>query len=92
MDNSVNNFVERLWQFKLVYAFTPYLVLSSYTQYDNGSRDIGVNNRLRWTIAPGRDIYLVWNYGWERPLDRPLSNSIPISNQIALKLRWTWQW
>jgi len=86
------NFVERLWQFKLVYAFTPYLVLSSYTQYDNGSRDIGVNNRLRWTIAPGRDIYLVWNYGWERPLDRPLSNSIPISNQIALKLRWTWQW
>ncbi|NOZ12197.1 MAG: carbohydrate binding family 9 domain-containing protein [Acidobacteria bacterium] len=86
------NFVERLWQFKLVYAFTPDLVLSSYTQYDNSSREIGVNNRLRWTIAPGRDIFLVWNYGWEQPLYRPLSRSIPLSNQIALKCRWTWRW
>ncbi len=85
------NFVEWLWQFKVIYAFTPDLVLSSYTQYDNDSRDIGLNNRLRWTIAPGRDIYLVWNYSWERPLDRPLSSSIPLSNQIALKFRWTWR-
>jgi len=85
------NFVERLWQFKAIYAFTPDLILSSYTQYDNDSRDIGLNNRLRWTIAPGRDIYLVWNYGWERPVDRPMTHSIPLANQIALKFRWTWR-
>ncbi|MCK5878364.1 MAG: carbohydrate binding family 9 domain-containing protein [Holophagae bacterium] len=85
------NFVKRLWQFKLIYAFTPDLVLSSYTQYDNDSREIGFNNRLRWTLTPGRDIFLVWNYGWERPVDRPLTNSIPLANQIALKFRWTWR-
>ncbi len=85
------NFIERLWQLKVVYAFTPDLVLSSYTQYDNGSREIGLNNRLRWTISPGRDIYLVWNYGWKRPLERPLFGSIPLSNQVAVKFRWTWR-
>jgi len=85
------DFIERIYQFKAIYSFTPDLSLSSYTQYDSDSMEIGMNNRLRWTIKPGRDIFFVWNYGWYREFDRPITSSIPDYNQIAIKLRWTWR-
>ncbi len=85
------HFVQRLWQFRAVYAFTPNLVLSSYTQYDSESNDMGVNNRLRWTIKPGRDLFVVWNHGWHRPFDAGLRDMAPVFDQLAVKLRWTFR-
>ena len=35
------------------------------TQYDNVSRQVGLNSRLRWTWRPGCDFFLVFNQGWE---------------------------
>jgi len=52
-------FTQRLWHLKVAYAFTPDLVLSSYTQYDSGSRNLGTNSRLRWTLQPGNDLFVV---------------------------------
>jgi hypothetical protein len=88
---ATGDFIERVYQFRGVYAFTPDLSFSSFTQYDSISREIGMHNRLRWTIKPGRDVFVVWNYGWFREFDRPVSSSIPEYNQIAIKLRWTWR-
>jgi hypothetical protein len=85
-------FVQRLWQLNLAYAFNPNLVLTSFLQYDNESQNIGNNMRLRWTIKPGNDLFIVWNRGWKRILltldDRPI---VPDSELIAVKLRWTFR-
>jgi hypothetical protein len=71
-----------------VYSFTPDLVLSAYVQYDTETRDLGLNGRLRWTIRPGTDVYLVWNRGWqETGTDR--YNLAPQAEQVTLKVRWT---
>jgi hypothetical protein len=86
------NFAERLWQLNVVYAFTPDLLLSEYTQYDNDSNNLGINTRLRWTIKPGTDLYVVWNHGWLHPEDEERWSVLkPISDQAVVKLRYTWR-
>jgi hypothetical protein len=86
------NFVQRLWQLNLAYAFNPNLVLTSFLQYDNESQNIGNNLRLRWTIKPGNDLFVVWNRGWRRIVLTPDDLSIvPDSELFAVKLRWTFR-
>lgn len=85
-------FLQRLYQVRVVYAFSPDLVLTAYTQYDSESRNLGTNTRLRWTIRPGCDAYLVWNHGWTSPPGAPLSQLAPEADQIVAKLRWTFRW
>ena len=85
------DFIQRLWQLKTVYAFSPDLIVSAFAQYDSESRDLGVNSRLRWTIQPGRDLFLVWNRNWQRTLD-PGYRLEPDSDQVVVKLRWTTLW
>ncbi len=60
---SQGNFVQRLWTVQGTYAWSPNLVLSSLVQYDTESQNIGTNTRLRWTIKPGNDLFIVWNRG-----------------------------
>ena len=86
------NFIQRLWQLKVAYAFTPDLILSSYTQYDSESHNLGTNTRLRWTLRPGKDLYIVWNHGWEHPIgSNNRSTFQPVSDQLVVKLRWTFR-
>jgi len=86
------NFVQRLWQLQGAYAWSPNLVLSSFIQYDTESQNVGTNTRLRWTIKPGNDLFIVWNRGWQRLVLSPSETSIvPQSDVITVKLRWTFR-
>jgi hypothetical protein len=86
------NFVQRLWSVQGAYAWNPNLVLSSFIQYDTESQNVGTNTRLRWTIKPGNDLFIVWNRGWQRLVLSPQETSIvPQNDFIALKLRWTFR-
>lgn len=84
------NFVQRLWQQRVEYAFNQYLTLTLYGQYDSQSNSFGMNNRFRWTIEPGKDLFLVWNRGWQRSVAEPRDLSlIPDTEFVGVKLRWT---
>ena len=86
------NFTFRLWQLKAVYAFNPDLSLATFTQYDSESENLGLNARLRWTIQPGRDLFVVWNRGWKRPLSEGSPYFLaPETDQVIVKLRWTFR-
>jgi hypothetical protein len=86
------SFVQRLWQMQGAYAWNPNLVLSSFIQYDTESQNVGTNTRLRWTIKPGNDLFIVWNRGWQRLVLSPRETSIvPQSDVVAVKLRWTFR-
>lgn len=85
-------FIQRLYQLNLAYAFSPNLVFTNYLQYDNESHNIGNNMRLRWTIRPGNDLFVVWNRGWTRLiLTRDDLSIIPDNEVLAVKLRWTFR-
>jgi len=87
----VGNFVQRLWSVRVAYAWSPNLVLSSFLQYDTESQNIGTNTRLRWTIKPGNDLFVVWNRGWQRIVTDPHVSIVPQRDLVAIKLRWTFR-
>ena len=85
------DFIQRLLQWKTFYAFSPDLIVSAFTQYDSESRDLGLNTRLRWTMRPGCDLFLVWNRNWKRLL-LPNDTFTRDADQVVLKVRWTSLW
>lgn len=85
------NFVQRLWEFQGAYAWNPNLILTSFIQYDTESQNVGSNTRLRWTIKPGNDLFIVWNRSWQKLLTRPGLTLVPDTDLIAVKLRWTFR-
>ena len=85
------NFVQRLWQSNLSFAWNPHVVLTSFIQYDTESQNVGTNTRLRWTFKPGRDLFVVWNRGWRRVLYTPDLALRPDSEFFAIKLHWTFR-
>lgn len=60
------NFVARVLTARADYAFTPLLTLSNFVQFDNESRNLGWQSRVRWILKPGNDLFLVFNQGWQQ--------------------------
>ena len=58
------NFNTNLIRFLGDFDFTPFISFSSNIQYDDISENIGMNNRFKYTITPGSDIYFVYNHNW----------------------------
>lgn len=86
------DFIEQLWQQKTIFAFSPNLVLSLYSQYDSVSGNLGTNARLRYTIRPGADLFVVWNRGWIHPPDADTGTELDLEgDQAIVKLRWAWR-
>ena len=86
------NFQQKLWQFQGAYAWNPNLIFTSFIQYDTDSNSVGTNNRLRWTIKPGNDLFVIWNRNWQKIITSPTLSLVPQSDLIAVKLRWTFRY
>lgn len=82
------DFTQELFGGRLRLNFSPDLEFSSFVQYDNDTRELGANTRLRWTFLPLGDLFVVYNHnvqnlteGWE------LS-----SNQLLIKLSYAFRY
>lgn len=82
-------FVQDLVGTRLSLNVSPDLQVNSFVQYDNESRDVGTNTRLRWTFSPVGDLFVVYNHN--------LRTADPItgvrqwgfdSNQFLVKLQY----
>ena len=58
------NFKTNLTRFLGDFDFSPFISFSSNIQYDDVSKQLGMNNRFKYTITPGSDIYFVYNHNW----------------------------
>jgi hypothetical protein len=58
------HFVARIFTSNVSYAASPSLSLSNLIQYDNRSRNLGWQSRIRWTLQPGNDLFFAFNQGW----------------------------
>jgi hypothetical protein len=85
------NFTTRLYQFNSVFAFSVSKILTANLQYDSESRNLGANVRLRWTIKPGSDLFIVWNRGWEKSPGASAGQFAPQADQLLVKMRWTFR-
>jgi len=80
------NFNENIYELKADFSLSPNFGLMNYIQYDDVSRNLGANIRLRWEISPGNQIHLIYSKNWERVWD-PRSRFIPIQDHGAVKLQ-----
>jgi len=79
------NFSQELFGGRLQLNFSSNLQLSSFVQYDDESNSFGTNTRMRWTITPLTDLYIVYNHNINKILkDRWQFDS----NQFIVKLSY----
>ena len=58
------NFVARVYTFRANYSVSPYLTFFNLVQFDNESKNMGWQSRVRWILKPGNELFLVFNQGW----------------------------
>jgi hypothetical protein len=58
------HFIARIFTSSVNYAVSPRLSLSNLVQYDNRSRNLGWQSRIRWTLQPGNDLFFAFHQGW----------------------------
>ncbi len=80
-------FPVRLVKLGAAVQFSPDLVWSALCQYDNLTRSIGANTRVRWTFAPGSDVFFVVNQGIDTSADRWTSTR----TELGTKAGATWR-
>jgi len=69
------------------FTFSPDLQVSLLGQYDNISKSLGMNFRIKWTPKPGNDFYLVLNQGY----DTSDEGYRPTAGDVSLKGTWTYR-
>ena len=63
------NFIARIYTSSIGYTASPRLSFSNLIQYDNRSRNLGWQSRVRWTLQPGNDLFFAFNQGWVQEED-----------------------
>jgi hypothetical protein len=58
------NFVARIFTFRVDYSVSPFLTFYNLVQFDNESRNLGWQSRVRWILKPGNEVFIVFNQGW----------------------------
>jgi hypothetical protein len=77
----------KLVQSRFDVYFSPNLQVLSYLQYDNLTKSLGMNTRLRWTYRSLLDIFIVYNRNWLDTSGRFLSDL----NQFFIKIQYSFR-
>ena len=85
---SEGDFDVRIVAAKMNVAITPDLVWNTIVQYDNISRQIGLNSRVRWTWRPGDDLFFVVNQGWDYDNGEFGRSNTEITMKVAAAFRF----
>jgi hypothetical protein len=78
-------FKENVYELKADFFLSPDLGLMNYFQYDDVSKNVGVNVRFRWQILPGNEIYVIYTKNWER-LQDPRTRFMPLEERGVFKI------
>jgi hypothetical protein len=66
---------------------SPDFYVLNVVQYDSDSRNLGTFTRLRWTVTPESDVFLVYSYNWLEDG----GDLAPQSFESALKIQYTFR-
>lgn len=83
-------FTARIYTSTVNFSVSPRLTFSNLVQYDNRSRNLGWQSRIRWSPKPGNDLFMSFNQGWinEEPGNLRF---IPQATKLSLKLQYTFR-
>lgn len=84
-------FTQRLWSAGVTYALNAHLAVSTLGQYVSEGGQAGFNTRLTWNIAPGRDLFVVWNRAYIESEAGGFDALQRDADEITVKLRWAFR-
>ncbi len=79
------DFVAHTGRLRGDYAVNPRLTLTGFLQFDDQSNRAALNARLRWTPAPGSDLFVVWNSVWPTVPERAFQLLQPQRGALVVK-------
>ncbi len=85
------HFVARVYSLRGDYSFTPFLTLYNLVQFDNKSKNLGLQSRLHWIPKSGNDVFLVFNQGWIQDEEDPLRFH-PTDRKLSFKVQYTFRY
>ena len=83
-----------------IFALLGLIALRSAVRAQSASSSLLVDRDGIWEVAtrrghgpltPGRDVFLVWNRNLRHPLSDGAFAASPVSDEVVLKLRWTFR-
>jgi hypothetical protein len=83
------DFIARIFTSNVSYAATPRLSFSNLIQYDNRSRNLGWQSRMRWTLQPGSDLFLAFNQGWIQEEERDTRRFRTEDSRVSAKFQYS---
>ena len=69
---------------------SPDLQVNAFVQFDNETRSLGTNTRLRWTFHPQGDLFVIYNHNIRDFKDAP-SGWAKDSNALLVKAQYAWR-
>lgn len=82
------HFTQTLFGTRAQLNLSPDVSVASYVQYDTESDLLGTNTRLRWTLRPEADLFVVYNHNIRSLEDRWQKDS----NQLLVKLQYAFRY
>jgi hypothetical protein len=82
-------FTARIVSSQVNYTASPFLAFSNLIQYDNRSRNLSWQSRIRWTMQPGNDLFFVVNQGWIHGFEDRRLRFSPHDTQLSTKIQYT---
>lgn len=82
---TAGDFDQTLFGGRIQYSFSPDFEFTSFIQYDNESKSIGTNNRLRWNFSMLGDLFVVYNHNVKKIEERYWQYE---SNQLIIKISY----
>jgi len=80
------NFDARVGRIAVDVRFNADLFWTTLTQYDNLSKRLGIQSRLRWIVAPERELHFVVEHGMDHRDGRPLRSTL---SRLTAKVQWS---
>lgn len=88
------NFTQQVVGTRVRYNVSSNLQFNTYLQYDDQSESFGTNSRMRWTISPSSELFVVYNHNMDDRLD-PVTLRQGwrfASNQLIVKAQRTFRY
>jgi hypothetical protein len=87
IDLAEGDFITRIGRVRLNVFLTPDLSWTTFAQYDNVSRSMGMNSKVRWIFEPGSELFVVVNQGF----DVDGSDFRSTFTELTSKIGWTFR-
>lgn len=87
IDLDFGSFQTHIARLRINVLFNADISWNTLVQYDNVSKQMGINSRFRWIIEPGREFFFVVNQGFLVNRDRFTS----LGTEVTIKLGWTFR-